>query len=476
LDVLKDICAAGRASPSQIDGKWTVIIDEAKTQVIQHFSTHNSWGFESQKALIKIPDAFKVVYYNEYSNYVQDEIYVYNKGKDSSNAVLFEQIQLPGVTNSAAAYKHARWHLAQLRLRPETYTLNTDLEYLVCNRGDLVRVQHDVPMWGVGTARIKEYISSTELLLDNSIPLTTTNTYAIRIRLATGDSVYKLLLPVATDGYYNTIHTSTPLTELEGAPDNLILLGLSNSESQECLVISIEPSNGTAKLTLVDYNPDIYNIDSSNEYPLPDFTTNITQFPDSFIPTMSQYPTITNVISDESALEVLQVGVFRVRIKVSYSETVNQKFLQPSVTDVELQWKYSNDTSNTWSNSSKSSITNNTCYAIDVKENESYDLRIRYLRYDGISGPWSQVTKHTVVGKTTPPSSVTGLETSISGTEIKLSWNGNSEIDLSGYEVRLVDSGWGDTDYIFKGSVTECYVAPPSVNNTGTWFLKAYDT
>ena len=37
---------------------------------------------------------------------------------------IFEELQLPGVTNAIQAKHLAQWHIAQIILRPETYTLN----------------------------------------------------------------------------------------------------------------------------------------------------------------------------------------------------------------------------------------------------------------------------------------------------------------------------------------------------------------
>lgn len=478
LDVLRDICAAGRASPALVDGKWTIIIDEPKTQVIQHFSTHNSWGFEATKPLVKIPDAFKVVYYNESANYVQDELYVYNIGKDQYSATVFEEIQLPGVTNAQAAYKHARWHLAQLRLRPETYTLNTDLEYLVCNRGDLVRVQHDVPSWGIGTARIKTYVNSTTLILDNDMPIEAGISYLLRIRTASGASITRNTVPVNVSGYYTQFTLTQSLTTTEGAADNLILFGYVNSESQQCIVLSVEPStNGTAKITLVDYNPAIYNIDAGNDYPLPNFNPNITTFPAQFIPVVSQTPTITSVLSDESALEVISPGVFRTRIRVNYRETQGQDPLDKAVISVELQWKYTYSTNQTWPNSAVYSINSDSFYAVGVEEGQVYDLRLRYVRYDGISGPWTTLTAHTVIGRTTQPSNVTNLLYTLLPTGIKLTWNDNPELDVLYYEVRDTDIGWGTNNaYLFRGAATNLILQPPASGSSTTWYVRAIDS
>lgn len=188
LDVLKDICAAGRASPAVLDGRWTVNIDEPKP-VVQHFTPHNSWGFESIKTLSKMPDGLRVNYYDEDQNFQEAEIIVYNAGKNIDNAVTFEAIELPGVTKKSSVIDHAKWHMAQAKLRPEVYSFNTDIEYLVCNRGDRVKVTHDVPMWGLASGRVKNVLSTGYVLeLDEPVPISSSNSHTIRIRLDNGNS------------------------------------------------------------------------------------------------------------------------------------------------------------------------------------------------------------------------------------------------------------------------------------------------
>lgn len=183
LDVLRDVCASGRASPAIVNGKWTVNIDETKDIIAQHFTPHNSWGFESTKLLPKIPDGVKVKFFDQDLNYEENEVTVYNNGKTYGTATVFESITLPGVTKKSLVIDHAKWQLSQAKVRPEVYSLNTDLEYLVCTRGDRVKVMHDVPMWGLGSGRIKNRISSSLFELDEPISIQdTTLTHILRIR------------------------------------------------------------------------------------------------------------------------------------------------------------------------------------------------------------------------------------------------------------------------------------------------------
>jgi len=263
LEVLRDICAAGRASPAMIDGKWSVVIDEPKSNIVQHFTPHNSWGFESTKALAKMPDGLRVTYIDEDQDYQEAEVIIYNSGKDSGNAELFESIQLPGVTKKSSVIDHARWHFAQAKLRPEVYRLNSDIEYLVCNRGDRVKVMHDVPMWGTGSGRVNQRVSSTEFVLDEQVYIDVTKNYTIRFRSALGATVERTLDKTGmSTGYHTTVKLATSATITEVNAGDLYMFGEYHQEAQDLLVLSIEPSsNKSATLTMVDYGvTDTYNI------------------------------------------------------------------------------------------------------------------------------------------------------------------------------------------------------------------------
>ena len=474
LDVLRDICAAGRASPAMVDGKWTVVIDEPRSVVVQHFTPHNSWGFQAAKALPRFPHALKVSYYDESQGYQQTEDIIYNRGQSAATASLFESISLPGVTNKTQVKKHARWHLAQSQLRPEIYSLSVDLEYLVCNRGDWVKVSHDVPMWGIGSGRIKNFINTTTLQLDEDMPMTAGTQYTIRIRTSTGGSVERTIAAVSTSGNYSTITLTTAVASTDAEAGNLFLFGALNSVSNDLIVLSIEPTSArTATLRLVDYSPSIYTIDTigDTDFP-PPFSPSITSIPTNLIDSITATPNITKVVSDESVMEFISAGVYRYVIKISFANALN---LPVNTKYVQGQFISADSTGNAWVDAGSVSINENSISFIDVEEGATYNLRLRYVSEDSRVGPWVTVSNHTVVGKTNQPSPVTGFTQYIDNSRINLKWNANPEVDVIGYEVRAYDSGWGTTGYAYQGSSTSCIVAAGLQGVDTPWYIRAID-
>lgn len=469
LDTLRDIAAAGRASPALQDGKWTVVIDRERTSIAQHFTPHNSWGFEGTRALPKMPHAFRVQFNNAERSYQPDEMIVYNDGYSSANATLFEGLELPGVTTRKAVFKHARFHLAQLKLRPETYTLNADIEHLICTRGDLVRVTHDVPMWGLGSGRIKNRISSTVLELDEQVPMDAGVQYTIRIRLEDGSSITRTVAAAATDGFYSTITLTSSVTATQAAPLNLFLFGALSAESVELIVQSIEPSeNMTARLTLVDYSPAIYNSDSET---VPPFDSQITQPPQLLQPTIKERPTITKITSDESVLLVVNPGQYAYQIKVAFT---NPTTLPPTVTGVQGQIDFAEDTSFEWSSTEAFKAVDRAVMFGDVEEGTQYRIRLRYVDDAGRTGPWTATQLHTVVGKTSKPATASAMTFTITNSRLKIDWANNLEPDLKGYELRTADSGWGTSGYLYRGTSSE-YLAIAKTPGVYNYYLKARD-
>lgn len=437
MDVLKDICSAGKASPNYIDGKWTVVVDKPRSVVTQHFTPHNSWDFESTKILPRIPDAFRITIADEEKGYQANEYRVYNSGKTEETAELFEELSLPGVTNFAQAKHIAQWHMAQLKLRPETYSLNVDFEYLVCNRGDIVRVTHDVPLWGSGSGRIKScQTGSAIIVLTEDIYLEAGKSYNIRVRTNTGASVLKALAPISTSNYYSTITLSAPLAGGDNInSDDLFMLGETNRESQELVVLSIETSNNiSARLTLADYSPEIYTADLSGYLA---YNSNITSTANYLANSIiNESPTIVSVNSDSAISEEISSGTYTNTAIISYTNSNN---LSKSAERIQLQVIAADmmfDTSNpSYYNTKESS-------SITVQQLISgliYKVRARYTNTSGtIVGPWSDTYWFTNVGKTLSGSIAPNLTLDLDRTFIVAKPDAALQTaDFATYEYRL---------------------------------------
>ncbi|QIG68382.1 putative tail fiber protein [Rhizobium phage RHph_Y3_56_1] len=274
-DRLTEIAAAGRAAVSFRDGRWGVVWDIADSPIVQHFSPRNSANFSSTRAYVEMPHGFRVSFINRDNGYLNDERVVYDDGYTEANATKFEGLDFPGVTDKDLIWKHGRYHLAQLRLQRETYSLDTDFENLVCTRGDRVRVNHDVVLWGAGSARVRSVTASPEgVVLDDTLRMEAGKTYSMRFRLADGSSIVRQITGI--DGEFR----SFAFSDAGALPTvgDLAQFGEVGFESVVLRVKSISARQDlSARLELVDDAPAILTADTGT---IPEFQTGIPPVPD----------------------------------------------------------------------------------------------------------------------------------------------------------------------------------------------------
>lgn len=304
FEVLQDVAAAGRAGVSQADGQWGVVIDDVRTSVVQHFTPRNSWGFKSTKALPRRPHGWRIRFVDEAQGYAQDERIVYADGYNAVTATEFEQLELPGVTSAEQVWQLGRHHLACAMLRPEEYELWADMEHIVCTRGDLIRVAHDVPLWGLAQGRVKSAVAILDgagatlghtLTVDEPVTMEQGKRYSIRWRSAVGASHLRDV--VTAPGETRTI----TLSGAGAAPEqgDLWMFGTVGEESAELIVKTIEPAeNLTARLVCVDYSPAIFD---AAKGAIPPFNSHIT-LPGGAPSTAPPVPVVTSIRSDEAVL------------------------------------------------------------------------------------------------------------------------------------------------------------------------------
>jgi len=482
-DVLQQIAAAGKAAPTYIDGKYSVVIDQAQTTPIQHFTPRNSWSFSGSISYPRIPHALRIIFANRLTNWEVDERVVFADGYAAEAgggdlaATLYEQLELPGVTDPDQAYALARYHLAVLTLRPEKYFFYADVENLVSTRGDLIRVTHDVPLWGIATGRVKSVTDdgtdATAVVMDSIMTMVLGKTYAIRFRLSDGAT---LLAPVVLNaGEQTTLVFTTPIL-IADAPvaGDLGLFGETDSESVELLILSIEPGDDlTAKLTCVDYSPAVYTAASGV---IGEHDSNIT-LPYSDVG-RSGIPVIYNIRSDESVMYRDTDGSLRPKMVITL-QSVGGYISQ--ISSLEINWKIY-DTDESWKIKGIHWRGTEEISILDVEEGVEYTLRARFNLRDGGVTQWSAEEQHTIVGKTTAPDVSSAITANPVIAGVRIEWTNPEVADFQYTGIWRAEADvfpGGDANYVVPGKPGETLsFVDRDVAYTVTYYywLKSYDT
>ena len=415
-DMVAEIAAAGRAVPLFRDGKWSVVWDEVETPIVQMFTPRNSWGFESRREYLVLPHGFKCRFINRDKGFIEDERIVYDDGYGPQNATLFEAMEFPGVTDANNIWRHGRFHLAQLKLRPETVTINTDWENLVCTRGDRVRVQHDVMLIGQVSGRIGEHRNGL-LYLDETVTVENGKNYTFRWRTQDMGQLSQVFTGM-TAGEYRAL----PWTGLVPSRGELFSWGEAGIETAVYRVKSIEPNEDlTARITLVDDAP---AINLADQGVIPPFQSNVSRPVDPFL-----LPPTSLIVSQEAYQEG-ELWMARVRLEWSLPRTGKVSLVEIAQADRSYggAWRTIGTRPSAQTSASVSALSDGI-----------YAFRVRSIFEDGSFSSWVTSEDISTTSLLEPPANVTGFNIAVIGDISTLSWNAVS--NAAHYEIRFVPEG-----------------------------------
>lgn len=112
---------------------------------------------------------------------------------------------------------------------------------------------------------------------------------------------------------------------------------------------------------------------------------------------------------------------------------------------IEVQFKKTADTA--WQPATPVPGDQTSTLILDVQDGVSYDVRVRSLSSFGTRGNWVTANGHVVIGKTAPPSDVSGFAAQFTDFGIVFSWAAIPDLDLSHYELRA-GSSWDTATFI----------------------------
>jgi hypothetical protein len=449
-DALDDVCSAGRAVKTFIDGKWGVIWDRPDDSIVQHFTPRNSWGFQGQRSYAQQPHGWRVSFINEDNGFTTDERIVYDDGYNSSNATLFEGMQFPGVTDPDLIWKHGRFHIAQNRLRPEKLTLSVGWEHLVCTRGDRVVVTHDVPLIGLASGRVKSVAGQT-VTFDELLTIETGKTYGVQFRVPQdARSFNRAVNPATTAGDYSSLTLIGDLSLVVAG--TLFGFGETDMESAVYRVQGISHQKDLiATLTLVD---DAQEISTADNGPIPAYDPHVTIPADPF----------TLPPRDFKYLEVIDGVGASVRALVRLTWQV-PRFGRIASFQVQQQ---DNEAGGPWVDVA-SVLPPHRTVDIPLISSGSWSFRVRCIFTDGTASEWATLTSLSLLGLTFAPGDITNLhQHSVDGQTV-LDWDTVQDQRTIYYEVRKGTS-W-DTGLVVGDVVTQ---PPWATTGDGTYHVRAY--
>jgi hypothetical protein len=433
-DLLQDIANAGKASPAYVDDKWTVVIERPRTTIVQHFTPRNTRNFVGRILYNEIPDALRIRFFNRDADYREDERVVYDDGFNEANATTFQVIDLPGQTNPANVYKLGRHYIASARLRPEIFSFEVDIEHLVALRGDLCRLTHDVPGIGQISGRVVSVASNT-IVLDEPVTREAGKVYTLRVRETDTGTSLALMVPAETE----TVTSATVVVASGGSAvtaGDLYQFGEQNSESLEVIISAVEYIDDlAATVTCVPYSPEIYNAALT----IPPYTT-ILSAPVSASFTGPPTPTISQVISDEAALQVTSTGALVPAILLYVQPGKSAQTGDGTVTRTafyQARFRRSG-TSDPFTYLPYSPVDTPLIQISPVESATNYDIGVRAIGPDEAeTSRFAEISNHTVIGASGKPPSVDTFSLNTIGAHTYVEWTYPSiAVDVTGYEIR----------------------------------------
>lgn len=289
IDVLNLIASTGYAALRSSE-LWGVIRDRDRSaeSPVQIFTPRNMQGFTWTKAFTKLPTGFRVSYINSAEGlYNTDEIIIFADDVNQ-DATKLESISYDGLVTSSEVTARALYDLGQGKARLTFYTGTADIESLVCQRGDLVGVQHDILASKAGFARVKSVQFAGALVtgltfegtvtVDNEAGLfsaahlfTTPHIFtlgsrtgvAIRLLGGGGVLVKEIVSSTGSNGEITAVTFTNPFADPGTSlldSDCLCAVGPLGTEYKRLLVYDWVPnSDMTVKITFQDEAPELWN-------------------------------------------------------------------------------------------------------------------------------------------------------------------------------------------------------------------------
>lgn len=358
-------------------------------------------------------------------------------------------LPLQGVIRPSEVWRHCRYYLATTQNLTRVVTVNMDTDSIAFTLGDVINVQHDVPMWGEGGRLVSA--TSNSITIDREVTIESGKTYAVMIRLLDGTLVERTISDAP--GSYTTLTVSTPFATVPEQYD-VYAFGETSLVVKPMRVVGIDPAGDLKrKVSLTDYNATVYNADSL----------------DPVSPTINysapNLPPVTNLAAAERIIKRHDGGA---------DEYVVVTFTPPVDT---TNWKMAEIWvlgSGLWTKVGESETGSEILFKSDALQT----YIIKAVSIDRAGGKLADNLCPSVVinayGNTAAPANVSGFTAVLALPVVKLNWTHTADIDRLEYVIRL-GADW-DTATEIGRTTGNTWTYQPTASGTLIFWIKAINT
>ena len=256
-DAAISVAKIGRATPYWRGNTITVAVDKASVPVA--LISVGNIGIDSfDEVFLDMSSRANTIeadFLNFDKDLERDKLTVINMESPSEWGTA--SLPLQGIIKPSEAYRHCMYNLATTQLLERVVNINMDIDSIAFTLGDVINVQHDVPMWGEGGRIVSA--TSDSVTLDKEVTIDSGQTYSVMVRLK-DNTVVTRTVNVAP-GTYSTLQLVTPFTDIPEEFD-IYAFGEQDYVTKPMRVIGIAPQGDLMrKITLTDYNESIYSLD-----------------------------------------------------------------------------------------------------------------------------------------------------------------------------------------------------------------------
>lgn len=460
-DTLADVARCGLASPSWASGKLGVVWDARNASPVAAFGMSNiiRGSFSVRYATENLADEIIVSYVDAALDWTQQQMRVTVPGV--TNPQRASTLEIKGCTSRWLAGKLANIQAAAQAYRKRTITWDTDMEGFVCQRGDVVLLQHDLTQWGYSGRLLG--VAGSVITLDRKVPRSGATEY---VMLVSPDGTMQTWAISPGTGEADTlVLPSTPTLQADMLElDHRWFFSPLPTPGKRVKIVSVKPvSQYRMQIVATDDDPELYAA-WDGTWAVPVKQTLLREM--GIVSDIAANPP-PPVIADMTVGEMLIVEGVDVVNKVTLTFTVTGGY-----TSIYVEYRIAG--SPWYSATLLHTLTLEFFTALsgplEVRAN-AHGARSMGPRYNG---------RGLIVGTSAPPDDVVGFVISVSGSQAFLSYEPTDELDVK-YGGRFIvrhssmttGATWDSSSYLIDSVPGAPIVAPLLA---GTYLAKWADS